>query len=361
MIEESTLQAECAGPGTDGAEDPSESFMPEAFEAGLVSVIIPAYNRRELIVEALDSVAAQTYRPIEVIVVDDGSIDGTAEVAEEWFKTLAALRRQGLDLRVVRQPNGGAPRARNRALVESRGEFIQFLDSDDLLAPQKLEVHLNHLRTHPGVDFVYSAAAKFGAAAIASAGRPYCGRESMTVRGHLSRKGSAINTYVGFYRRDLCRRVGPWDERLRVWQDGEYNLRMLLSDAQIAFLPGVLVHHRDYEGERVSGSYPAMKHVEALEIAFETLVARAQGDALGDGLACFADQCRSITFHAICTGRWSVADQALEVASRIDDGPWHWSLCVMLRWLLSTRPGRVLAARIGRRVLGGVRRLRALP
>src|SRR5690606_31994309 len=105
--------------------------MSASHEPGLVSVIIPTYNRSGLLLEALDSLARQTYRPIEAIVVDDGSSDDTPEAVNRWISGLVSG--DGLRVRYHRQSNKGAPSARNRGLIESRGEFIQFLDSDDLL------------------------------------------------------------------------------------------------------------------------------------------------------------------------------------------------------------------------------------
>src|ERR1700690_167760 len=97
--------------------------MPEEFQPDLVSVIVPTCNRAHLIIRAMDSVFVQTYRPIELIVVDDGSMDDTAEVVEAW----ASQRHGGgFRVRLVCQPNHGAQVARNQGLRESGGEYIQF-------------------------------------------------------------------------------------------------------------------------------------------------------------------------------------------------------------------------------------------
>ena len=103
---------------------------------GLVSVIIPTYNRAHFLMEAMESVLGQTYRPIELIVVDDGSTDNTREVVEEWNQKRP--RNNAFELRYFYQENYGPQAARNFGLIESRGEYIQLLDSDDLLSPWKL-------------------------------------------------------------------------------------------------------------------------------------------------------------------------------------------------------------------------------
>src|SRR2546430_2424646 len=115
-------------------------------QAGLVSIIIPVFNRAAMLREAVGSALAQTYRPIEVIIVDDGSTDDTARVADELA---------GDEVRVIHQPNGGPGAAREAARQIARGEFTQHLDSDDLLLPRKLEVQVAALRAKPECGAAY--------------------------------------------------------------------------------------------------------------------------------------------------------------------------------------------------------------
>lgn len=115
-------------------------------EAGLVSVIIPAYNAAAYVAEAVDSVLAQDYPHVEVIVVNDGSKDNTLDV----------LRGYGDRIRVVDQANAGPPRARNAGLAAVRGEFVAFLDADDIWLPTKLSAQVAHLRAHADVSTVFT-------------------------------------------------------------------------------------------------------------------------------------------------------------------------------------------------------------
>lgn len=111
-----------------------------------ISVVIPTYNRGPKIAATLESVFAQTLAPLEIIVIDDGSTDGTADWIEAHY---------GDKIRVVRQANGGVARARNRGLNEARGEFIAYLDHDDRWLPQKLEQQLAALHNNSQAGVAY--------------------------------------------------------------------------------------------------------------------------------------------------------------------------------------------------------------
>lgn len=112
-----------------------------------VSVILPTYNRRELVVEAIESVRAQTFRDFELLVVDDGSTDGTAEHLQERYADEPWLR-------LVRQDNRGPSKARNRGIELAEGELVGFLDSDDLYLPRNLEAQVAALDARPDMAMV---------------------------------------------------------------------------------------------------------------------------------------------------------------------------------------------------------------
>ena len=112
-------------------------------ESPLITCVVPVHNGIRYLQEALDSIVGQDHRPLEVIVVDDASTDTTAELAESY----------GPPVRVVRQPrNLGAPAARNRGLREAQGEYLTFLDSDDIYRPGKLSKQLRMLEQDPEID-----------------------------------------------------------------------------------------------------------------------------------------------------------------------------------------------------------------
>jgi glycosyltransferase involved in cell wall biosynthesis len=112
--------------------------------AALVSVVIPAYNTERYLRRAIDSVLAQRYRPLECIVVDDGSTDGTGDIARSF----------GNQVRYIRQRNAGASAARNAGILASRGAYVAFLDSDDYWLDTKLENQMRVLSAHPELRLV---------------------------------------------------------------------------------------------------------------------------------------------------------------------------------------------------------------
>jgi hypothetical protein len=194
-------------------------WMASEYKLGLVSVIVPTYNRAHLVIKAMDSVWQQTYRSIELIVVDDGSTDDTQETIDQWSKTHG----NDSDFQTVylRQDNSGAPAARNLGLIESRGEFIQFLDSDDALSPTKLE-HQVACLSHGQLDFTYCKVEyrDEDQRLVGVAGSDMAEGNAAYVTSHLWK------ILAPLYRRNCCLSVGPWNEQLRACEPYEYAARL---------------------------------------------------------------------------------------------------------------------------------------
>ena len=126
-----------------------ESSDVAGVESGLVSTIIPVFNRSEMVIKAVNSVLDQTYRPIEIILVNDGSTDDTGKV-------LDSLAQDHPDeIRVIHKENGGPGLAREEGRKISRGEFIQYLDSDDWILANKFTDQINALVENPDCDIAY--------------------------------------------------------------------------------------------------------------------------------------------------------------------------------------------------------------
>ena len=228
-------------------------WMSPECEEGLVSVIIPTYNRAQFITRALDSVSEQSYRPIEIIVVDDGSKDDTTSVVEEWHQAHASDG--GLTIRLFEQQNRGPGAARNHGLIKSRGEFIQFLDSDDILHPKKLKNHVRELQS-AGVEFVWSPMVETPREEFE--GFTFPGRSEWTNVWFQSEDSLPTSACAGMYRREVCYRVGPWAEDLVCKEDWDYLYRLKCLCPTKSHLPAphyaAALHQEDRVNDRFDTS-----------------------------------------------------------------------------------------------------------
>jgi glycosyltransferase involved in cell wall biosynthesis len=227
------------------------SWISPEFVPGLVSVIIPTHNRAHLIGETLDSVLAQTYRPIECLVVDDASTDDTSEVVQSW----ASKAKHGFSIRYVRQEKGGAQVARNRGSRLARGEFVQYLDSDDLLMPNKLARQVKVLSQRGGVVAAYGSwRCLYEGRKAYHPGPLYCGKpmpseQSMLV-GYLS--GSwFVPPHSYLFSRNALIATGPWDERISRGQDADYAVSALLAKVAFVHVAGAEVFYRRHQGDHI--------------------------------------------------------------------------------------------------------------
>lgn len=204
---------------------------------GLASVIIPVHNRPSLVQEAVASVLAQTYRPLEIWVVDDGSTDDTPAV-------LARLARDHPQMiQVIRQTNQGPGLAREAGRRRARGEFLQYLDSDDLLMPCKLELQVQALRQMPDADVCYGKTRhyRFGESAMDVADRRTGERIDRMFPEFLVTR--FWNTVTPLYRRRVTDKAGPW-AGLRQEEDWEYDCRIALHGGRLCYCDAFLADQR---------------------------------------------------------------------------------------------------------------------
>ncbi len=217
----------------------------------LVSVVIPVYNRASLIVDALNSVLAQTYRPLEIIVVDDGSTDRTPDVVQHWIETVCT-NKKAIMARLIRQEKKGGNAARNRGIKESMGEFVAFLDSDDIWLPRKLEKQIPHF-SDPEIGAVYCGLQQVDLAT----GKvwPVCPRKypSGWLLRQLLIKDVTAPTSTFVIRKEVFSKVGTFDERLLARQDWDMWIR-IAAVYKIGVVPEVLVHYRHHLGERTASN-----------------------------------------------------------------------------------------------------------
>lgn len=211
---------------------------------GLVSTVIPVFNRPRQLRDAVDSVLAQDYRPIEVIIVDDGSTDETLVAAQQLSGEHAGL------VRAVSQDNAGPGVARERGRSLARGEFIQYLDSDDILLPGKFTAQVRTLQASPDCDVAYGMT-RFRHIDGTFAAGPWKDsgvfRETMFPSFLVQRWW---DTPSPLYRRDICERAGPWTE-LRQEEDWEYDCRIASLGARLAWCEQYVCEVRDHAGDRL--------------------------------------------------------------------------------------------------------------
>ena len=176
--------------------------------AGLVSVIVPCFNARATLSRTLASVLCQTYRSLEVLVVDDGSTDLTLSIAAEF-----AARDDRV--RIITQSNRGVAAARNRGIAEARGTYIAPIDADDLWRPDKLELQVAAFAANPAVGVVYTWFDHINERdeIVRGGFRP---RDRGQVLERLARFDFVGNGSNAMMRADLVRAVGGYDETLRL-------------------------------------------------------------------------------------------------------------------------------------------------
>jgi len=205
----------------------------------VVSILIPAYNAQEWIADTIRSAIAQTYEPKEIIVVDDGSTDQTLTIARRFASEC---------VRVVTQKNQGAAAARNKAFSLSRGDYIQWLDADDLLAPDKIAKQICVLGQCQSKRTLLSSAFgrfkyRYYSAEFVPTGL-WC--DLSPVEWLLRKMGQNVymQTATWLVSRQLTEAAGPWDTRLLGDDDGEYFCRVLLASDGVRFVPEATVFYR---------------------------------------------------------------------------------------------------------------------
>jgi glycosyltransferase involved in cell wall biosynthesis len=212
----------------------------------LVSVIIGAYNAERYLAEAIDSVLAQTHTHLELIVVDDGSTDSTAEVADAY----------GTPVRCIRQENGGMAASRNRAIPEVHGTYLSFLDADDRFPPHKLRSQLAVFEADPELDVVYGHVTEFLSPDLDTDARALLRAPQHDVPWPTPN--------LMLVKRDSFLRVGLFSTELRVGIGVDWHARANELGLKSAIPPIVVLErrlHAENNGIRQRGSKPQYLHV----------------------------------------------------------------------------------------------------
>ena len=218
----------------------------------LVSVIIPVYNRINLLEEAILSVIEQTYRPIECIVVDDGSTDQIKNVIDNCLQNID----NDFSLHYLRQRKAGVQIARNLGLNFATGEYLQFLDSDDILYPDKIENQISFLKCNPHIDAVYGDS-DVGTLEKRER-RSYIELENNELIKKLVIEEVNINTHSILYRRGIIDKVGGWDIEIKKCQEIDLQLICLLHGARFHYLQLNTGLWRVHGGDRIVSNFKGL-------------------------------------------------------------------------------------------------------
>ncbi len=314
----------------------------------LVSILIPCYNAGPYVAAALDSILAQTWPNMEIIVVDDGSTDDSAKVLETYADR---------DVNVITEKCGSAAKSRNRAWAEATGDYIKFFDADDLINPEFIELQMARLAGCTDV------------VASSEWGRFY-GDDLSTFRLNpqsVWRDMEATEWLVEAWRdarpmlqpgmflipASILRKAGGWDESLTLIDDFEFFSRVLCHANEVRFTPGAVLHYRS----GLTGSLSAQKSRQAVESAFHSVIKAT--DALlsrrSDETA--KQSCANIFQEFIYTYYPKHSDLRKQIESRLSvvggsslqpsGSPRFLVICRLLGWKF-TRHLHQLASRISR-------------
>lgn len=215
----------------------SSSIM--SAEPILISVVIPAYNAAAFLPAAVENVRRQNQPLLEIIVVDDGSQDDSANVASS------------LKVRYFRQENSGPAAARNAGLTEARGEFIAFLDADDLWPEGSLQARVDCLQSNPNIEIA------LGKVRCLREVAPTENTDAAEPATELSEPFVSFNIGAALYRKSVFEKIGAFDPALRFGEDTDWFMRAREAGVGLLVLSETTLHYRLHEGGMTHGKSAA--------------------------------------------------------------------------------------------------------
>jgi glycosyltransferase involved in cell wall biosynthesis len=301
----------------------------------LVSVLIPCYNAAKYIGETLESVFRQTWQSLEVIVVDDGSKDNSADVVRSFIDPR---------IKLIQQTNKGSAAARNTCLSQLTGNFVQYLDADDLLAPDKIEVQMNRLANAP--QSVASAKwARFYTSPNEAKFVPELVWRDLDPLNWLVESRSdgldMMQPGIWLIPTSIVKAAGPWREDLSLDDDAEYFTRVLLATNRVLFCAGARCYYRSGLAGSLSGrKSPAAwaSQVRVLELCESYVRAREDSERVRRGFALSWQHVAHACYpYDRRTARYALrrARALHDVAIRPDGGPTFHVISRLLGWRMA--------------------------
>ncbi len=317
-------------------------------QEGLVTTVIPVYNRAAMLRQAVDSVLAQTYRPIEIIISDDGSTDATPAAAQALVAAHPDV------VRCVRNSNRGPGPAREAGRRLARGEFIQYLDSDDRLLPCKFEAQVAALQARPecGIAYGRTRLIDMEGQVLAS---PF--KWTGEVRDALF-PGLLIDrwwcTHTPLYRREVADAIGSWCD-LRYSQDWEYDMRAGALGVKLAYCDVDVSEHRHHQSMRQTGGGKWLVPADRVRF-FEALHANACKAGVAEATPEMRHFARWVFSHArVCGGLGDAhsASALYRLALRASGGGFDMRayrvLAATVGWERADRWSQAVRAALGRK------------
>jgi glycosyltransferase involved in cell wall biosynthesis len=227
-----------------------------------ISTILAVYNGRQYLAEALASILGQSHPVDEIIVVDDGSTDDSAQIAERF----------GPPVRCIVQQNAGQSAARNHGVRVSRGEMLGFLDCDDLIHPKKIELQLQRIAQAPELMFLDAFAKNFWSPEIPHDKRQLHSWQALT---HSDRPWPQfIATWL--FRREVWQRVGEFDENRRFAEDSDWHDRVRFTGLPMETMRIVLARRRLHQSNLTLNNYD--QHIDGLNRFYKEKIARLRAE-----------------------------------------------------------------------------------
>jgi len=240
----------------------------------MVTVIIPAYNCRMLLPDAVNSALEQTYRPIEVIIVNDGSTDDTRMIAER-------LACEHKEVHVINKRNEGPGAARESGRGIANGEFVQYLDSDDLLMPSKFDQQVAGLLAHPECCASYGQTLVYRFGESHASGAVMADTQIATIFPRFLR-GRLWHTSTPLWRRDALAAAGPW-KNYGSWEDWEYECRVARAvGGHLHFVDDIVSHTRVLPASSSECSVQVVSTSRQMEHKHPELFLKGRASALLD-------------------------------------------------------------------------------
>jgi glycosyltransferase involved in cell wall biosynthesis len=228
----------------------------------LISVIIPLYNSEEYIIETIDSVLNQTYPNIEIIVVNDGSTDNSSYLVQE---------KENPQITLINISNGGASKARNIGIENAKGTYIQFLDADDILSPNKIEEQVKILESNNKIDLCFCKSIVFTDSSNLETNQEVntevfdfdfiSGIELLKKLLGINNKVSMILISAYLIKKEIIDVAGKWDETITLDDDGEFFSRVLNCSKTVAFDKKGINYYRKFHTKNTLSQQTGQKYM----------------------------------------------------------------------------------------------------